>query len=75
MHFVSCFEGNLYVNANNKVRPLIIDRDKTPLDSTDGKPYGGCYVNASIELWAQDHATHGIPINGLSLIRNNSFFA
>ncbi len=57
------FAGSLYVNANNKTRPLIIDRDKTPLDSSDGKPYGGCFVNASIELWCQDHATHGKRVN------------
>ena len=25
------FEGNMYVAAKNKSRPLIIDRDKTPL--------------------------------------------
>lgn len=38
-----------------KGRPMIIDRDKSPLTAADGKPYAGCYVNASIEFWAQDN--------------------
>ena len=49
------FEGMFSLNASNKARPLIIDRDKTPLTEADGKPYSGCYVNANIELWAQDN--------------------
>lgn len=49
------YAGNLFISARNKTRPLVIDRDKSPLTQDDGKPYGGCYVNASIELWAQDN--------------------
>jgi len=49
------FEDMHTVNASNKARPLVIDRDKAPLTAADGKPYGGCYVNASLELWAQDN--------------------
>jgi len=39
----------------DKGRPAIIDRDKSPLAASDGRPYGGCYVNASVEIWAQDN--------------------
>lgn len=49
------FDGNMYVSTRSKVRPLIVDRDKSPLTATDGRPYGGCYVNATLELWAQDN--------------------
>lgn len=49
------FEGNLFVSARNKTRPRVIDRDKSPLAAADGKPYAGCYVNASVEIWAQDN--------------------
>lgn len=49
------YEGMMFVNANNPVRPLVLDRDKSPLTEQDGKPYGGCYVNVSLELWAQDN--------------------
>ena len=49
------FEGMHSINASNDARPLVLDRTKSPLTAQDGKPYGGCYVNASIELWAQDN--------------------
>lgn len=49
------FEGNMYVSARSKTRPLVLDRDKTPLTAADGRPYGGCFVVASLELWAQDN--------------------
>jgi len=49
------YGGMYFVNTSNKTRPLVIDRNKSPLTAQDGKPYAGCYVNASIELWAQDN--------------------
>jgi len=56
------FEGMLYISSRNAMRPLVIDVDKTPLVESDGKPYSGCYVNASVELWAQDN-NYGKRIN------------
>jgi len=41
-------------------RPLIIDRDKSPLTSEDGKPYGGCYVNAKVEIYCQSGENSGV---------------
>lgn len=60
------------VGARSHNRPLVIDKDKTVLDSTDGKPYSGCYVNASIEVWAQDNKW-GKRIN--AQLRGVQFFA
>ena len=57
------FEGNMYVSANSKLRPSVFDRNKAPLTAEDGKPYSGCYVNASIELWPQDSQKYGKRIN------------
>jgi hypothetical protein len=72
------FEGQLYVSARTKVRPLVIDRDKSPLVASDGKPYAGCYVNASIELWCQDN-NYGKRINaslrGVQFFRDGDAFA
>jgi hypothetical protein len=65
------FEGHLFVSARNKSRPLVIDRDKTPLTSADGRPYAGCFVNASVELWAQDN-NFGKRIN--ASLRGVQFF-
>ncbi len=41
------FEGNMFLSSRNKTRPLVIDRDKSPLTAADGRPYAGCYVHAS----------------------------
>ena len=38
------------------------NKDKTPLTEDDNVIYGGCYVNAIIELWAQDN-NYGKRIN------------
>lgn len=56
------FEGSLYVSARNKSRPTIVDRDRSPLTRADGRPYSGCFVVASVELWPQDN-TYGKRIN------------
>lgn len=39
-----------------KGRPLVLDQAKNPVVAADGKVYSGCYVNASVELWAQDNS-------------------
>jgi hypothetical protein len=49
------FEGMQYVSAGSATRPLVLGVDKAPLTEDDGKPYAGCYVNASVEIWAQDN--------------------
>lgn len=72
------YAGMLYVSARNAARPLVIDRDRSPLTEADGKPYAGCYVNASIELWAQDN-NYGKRINaslrGVQFVRDGDAFA
>ena len=47
------FQGNFFVDSRNKARPLVIDKDKSPLTAADGKPYAGCYVNATVDVWPQ----------------------
>jgi hypothetical protein len=44
------------IKASNNKRPLVIDRDKTPLTEDDNKMYAGCYVNAIIDLWVQQNS-------------------
>lgn len=58
------FPGNLFISASAKVsaRPTVINKDKTPITDRDGVIYAGCYVNASIDFWAQDNA-YGKRIN------------
>lgn len=50
------FEGMHSLNASNAARVPVIDKDTTPLTPADGKPYGGCHVDASVDLWAQDNS-------------------
>lgn len=56
------YAGNLYLSASNKLRPLVVDNVAAPgtttprlLTATDGRVYSGCYVNATVELWAQEN--------------------
>jgi hypothetical protein len=49
------FEGKMTIKASTKKRPLVIDRDKSPIVEDDNKVYAGCYVNAILSLWGQDN--------------------
>ena len=50
------FEGMYSLSASNAARVAVIDRDTSPLTPQDGRPYGGCYVDASIDVWPQDNS-------------------
>jgi hypothetical protein len=46
--------------ARSVRRPPVWDRNGTPLTDQDGKPYAGCYVRASVDLFLYDKvAKHG----------------
>jgi len=49
------FENTYSISASNKARPTVVDRSRAPLSSVDGRPYSGCFVNAVVEIWAQDN--------------------
>lgn len=68
------YEGNLYISARSKRKPLVVDTDQYLRDpetgevlrDKDGQPlpnlvlpggkiYGGCYVNASLDIFVQDN--------------------
>ena len=57
------FEGNVFVKGSSKKRPTVVDRDRSPLTEQDGRIYPGCYVNAILEVWAQDSKDWGKRIN------------
>jgi hypothetical protein len=48
-------EGTYTIKASTKKRPLVINRDKSPITEDDNIIYAGCYVNAIISLWAQNN--------------------
>lgn len=45
----------MFMSASSRKRIPVVDRNLTPLTEEDGKPYAGCYVNASLRVWAQDN--------------------
>lgn len=49
------YAGMLFVSsaAKKTQRPLVLNRNKTPLSEADGAIYSGCYVDAGIEFWVQ----------------------
>jgi hypothetical protein len=58
------FEGNCWLSAarsEKQGRPDVFDADKTPLGEAAGRPYNGCYVNAFVDIWADDR--YGQRIN------------
>lgn len=71
------YEGNYFVNSSSDVRPTVIDRDRSPLTAADGKPYGGCFVNAIVDIWAQDNQ-YGKRINatlkGIQFVKDGDSF-
>jgi hypothetical protein len=56
------YNGHISLKAANNKRPLVIDRDKSILVEEDNKPYSGCYVNATVELWVQNN-NYGKRVN------------
>lgn len=74
------FPGNWFVAASAKesARPTVVDQNRAPLTERDGKPYAGCFVNASVEFWAQDNA-FGKRVNctlrGVQFLRDGDAFS
>lgn len=74
------FPGNFYVSANaqESAKPTVVDQARNPLAENSGKPYAGCFVNASIEIWAQDNK-FGQRVNctlrGVQFLRDGDAFS
>ena len=56
------YQGMYTLKASTKKRPLVIDRDQSPITESDNAVYAGCYVNAIVTLWAQNNQ-YGKRIN------------
>lgn len=64
------YAGNVYVNtrASLEKKPLVLKRDKSAATpGTPGAPFGGAYVDAQIDIWAQDNQ-FGKRLNATLLI-------
>ena len=71
------YEDMLYLAAHSKNRPSVFDRDKSVLTAEDGRPYAGCYVNASVEVYAQSGTHAGIraSFNGIQFYADGDAFS
>lgn len=51
------FEGKMALGAHSQASapPRLLDGQKNELPRNTGVIYPGCYVNASVEIWAQDN--------------------
>lgn len=54
------FEDYIVLTSKSSTRPLVIDRDRSPLTADDGVVYSGCYVNAKVSIYAQGGEFSGI---------------
>jgi hypothetical protein len=70
-------DTNMFISASSKKRPVVVDRDKTPLAESDGRPYAGCFVNAVVRIWVQDNQ-YGKRINaelmGVQFVKDGEAF-
>lgn len=69
--------GKMVIKASTKKRPLVINRNKSPITEDDNVIYAGCYVNAIITLWPQSNS-YGKRINaqldGVQFVRDGDAF-
>lgn len=62
------FEDRHWLRASNSIKPLVVDRNpKIVLSEADHKVYAGCYVNAKVDIWAQDNQ-YGLRVNASLLV-------
>lgn len=70
-------QGCYTIKASTKKRPLVINRDKSPITAEDNVIYAGCYVNAIISLWAQNNQWGkriNASLDGVQFVRDGEAF-
>lgn len=74
------FSGNMFVAAASQENapPTVIDQARNALSAKSGKPYAGCYVNASLEFWVQDNQWGkrvNCTLRGVQFLRDGDSFS
>lgn len=57
------YEGMMVIKAANGKKPTVVDKDRSPIDESDDRIYGGCFVNAVVRLYTvtgEDKGGNGI---------------
>lgn len=72
------YKGLLYLKGSNKTRFTVLDSDAvTPLVAKDGKPYSGCYVTTTVDIWPMDNEFGRkicATITGIQFLRHGDAF-
>lgn len=72
------FAGNMALSAGNSIRPTVVNKDRSPVTEADGVVYGGCYVNAIVEIWAQDNQWGkriNASLSGVQFVKDGEAFS
>ncbi len=76
-HHNKDYHGYWYFKASTHDRPVVQNRNKTPLAEGDNVIYAGCFVNVSFVLWFQNNP-HGKRINaglnGVQFVKDGERF-
>lgn len=71
------YAGHWAIKCNTKRKPVVLNRDKTPIEDIEEICYAGCYVNASIELYPLDNQ-YGKRVcgqlNGIQFVKDGEPF-
>jgi len=68
--------NKMVLRCHSKVRPTVLDRDKTPLTPADGKPYRGCFVTLLAQIYAMKKTNAGLfaSFNGVQYVEKGTAF-
>ena len=71
------YPGNFFISASSTVRPTVVDRDRSSLTAEEGRPYGGCYVNAIVDIYASSKYGDAISagLKGVQFLRDGDAFS
>ena len=71
------YAGQFFLKGSNKTRFTVIDGDRTPLTAESGRPLSGDWVNAIVDIWAQDNEWGrriNCTITGIQFLRADEHF-
>ena len=74
------YENHMIITGHRAAKqgaPAVIDRAKNKLTAADGKPYSGCYVNATIDMYIQGGQWPGVrcTLIGVQFVADGDAFA
>jgi hypothetical protein len=73
------YEGMRFLACHRKEKdgpPYVCDQNRNELSERSGKPYAGCYVNATVDIYAQEGQYQGIRagIIGVQFVSDGDAF-